>query len=119
MSAGFFINRWMHGSRMDAHFAKEHWRKPARKRTGSTSHWREDEQEEQGKHGLLFIHSSNPQQVSILKFFPSRLEMYLSLLNCLSLSADSVDSLPKVYMEVTVPTQILNVRSAPTGSSKL
>lgn len=71
-----------------------------------------------GKHGLLFIpatHTEYPYKI----IFSSRLEVYLSLLNYLPLSVDRVDSLPKVDMEFTVPTQILNIRSAPTGSSKL
>lgn len=37
-------------------------------------------------------------------FFYSRLEMYLRLLISLPLSADWIDSLPKVDLEVTVPT---------------
>lgn len=71
-----------------------------------------------GKHGLLFIPATNTEYPYEI-LFSSRLKMYLCLLKYLPLSADSVDSRPKVDMEVTVPTQILNIRSAPTGSSKL
>lgn len=58
------------------------------------------------KHGILMVpinYYVYPYEI----FFSSRLDMYLNLLNCLHLSDNWVDSLPKVEREVTMPTSDL------------
>lgn len=59
-------------------------------------------EENRGNHGLL-IQFEDPEQPQLEVFFPTRLRMYLDLLNYLPLPAGWLTSLPELDIEVTVP----------------
>lgn len=66
----------------------------------STISWRE---ENRGKHGLL-VTLEDPVQPRFEIFFPSRLRLYLDVLDYLPLHISWLTSLPELDMEVAVPT---------------
>lgn len=66
----------------------------------STISWREVNR---GKHGLL-VTCEDPSQPRFEIFFPSRLRLYLDLLDYLPLHISWLKSLPELDMEVAVPT---------------
>lgn len=65
-----------------------------------TISWRE---ENRGKHGLLITLEDHTQPTHEI-FFPSRLRLYLDVLDCLPLPNYWLTSLPLLDMEVAVPT---------------
>lgn len=65
----------------------------------STISWRE---ENRGKHGLL-ISFEDPQMPKYESFFPSRLRLYLDVLDYLPLPHDWLTSLPVLTMENAAP----------------
>lgn len=59
--------------------------------------------ENRGNHGLL-IQTNDGKQAHLELFFPTRLRMYLDLLEYFALPVAWLASLPKLDMEVTIPT---------------
>lgn len=60
-------------------------------------------EENRGNHGLL-IQIGGPKQLHAEVFFPTRLRMYLDLMESLPLPVGWLASLPKLDMEVTIPS---------------
>lgn len=60
-------------------------------------------EENRGNHGLL-IQINEPRHAHFELFFPTRLRMYLDLLEYFALPVAWLASLPKLDMEVTIPT---------------